>query len=129
MRAFVYCRVSTREQSTSDHYSLENQEQRARDYAGMKKWQIVRLRKDVASGKNEERDGYQALLAAVRDEKVDVVIVYRLDRLSRNVRDIYNFLDDIRDAGVAFVSVTEGFDTTTAMGRGGVRPIDKRDDF
>jgi len=45
------------------------------------------------------------------------VVVYRLDRLSRNVRDIYSFLDQLRTHGVAFVSVTEGFDTTTAMGR------------
>jgi site-specific DNA recombinase len=45
------------------------------------------------------------------------VLVYRLDRLSRNVRDIYNFLDLIRTHNVAFVSITENFDTTTAMGR------------
>jgi site-specific DNA recombinase len=117
MRSFIYCRVSTKEQGTQDHYSLENQEQRCRDYLTMKRWRLHQLRKDVASGKNSEREGFQDLLAAVRGGKVDVVMVYRLDRLSRNVRDIYDFLDTIKSYEVAFVSVTEGFDTTTAMGR------------
>lgn len=117
MRGFVYCRVSTREQSTEDHYSLDNQEHRCLDYSKMKKWRVSKIRKDVASGKNDEREGFQELLRDIRLHKIDVVIVYRLDRLSRNVRDIYQFLNIIKDSDVAFVSVTEGFDTTTAMGR------------
>lgn len=117
MRAFVYCRVSTDEQSTDNHYSLGNQEQRAREYVKHKGWRVGQIRKDVASGKDTNRDGYQELLDAVNDRSVDVIIVYRLDRLSRNVRDIYDFLDVIREAGIGFVSLTEGFDTTTAMGR------------
>jgi len=117
MRAFIYCRVSTREQSSEDHYSLDNQEQRGRDYLKMKRWQLFKVRKDVASGKSPDREGFQELLTDIRARRVDVVLVYRLDRLSRNVKDIYEFLDLIRTSGVAFVSVTEGFDTTTAMGR------------
>ena len=117
MRSFIYCRVSTREQSSEDHYSLDNQEQRCQDYIKMKKWRVSKVRKDVASGKNDERAGFQELLSDIRLQKIDVVIVYRLDRLSRNVRDIYQFLDTIKDSGVVFVSVTEGFDTTTTMGR------------
>ena len=117
MRAFIYCRVSTKEQSSQDHYSLDNQEQRCRDYIKMKGWQLLKVRKDVASGKNDQRDGFSDLRSAITQGHVDVVMVYRLDRLSRNVRDIYDFLDTIKNKGVAFVSVTEGFDTTTAMGR------------
>jgi len=83
----------------------------------MKHWQCVRVLNDIVSGNNDDREGFQYLLAAIRDGKLDVVIVYRLDRLSRNVRDIYDFLDSIRDFGVGFGSVTEGFDTTTATGR------------
>jgi len=99
MRAFLYCRVSTKEQGTQDHYSLDNQEQRCRNYMTMKRWQCYKTRKDIASGKDDERPGFQELLTAVRDGKIDVVIVYRLDRLSRNVRDIYDFLDSIRESG------------------------------
>ena len=83
----------------------------------MKKWRVSKIRKDVTNGKNDEREGFQELLHDIRLRKIDVVIVYRLDRLSRNVRDIYQFLDTIKDSDVALVSVTEGFDTTTAMGR------------
>jgi site-specific DNA recombinase len=117
VRAFIYCRVSTKEQSSEAHYSLDNQEERARDYLRMKKWRVAKVRKDVASGKSDEREGFQELLTEIREGRVEAVVVYRLDRLSRNVRDIYGFLDLIRETGVAFVSVTEGFDTSTAMGR------------
>lgn len=117
MRAFVYCRVSSKEQASQDHYSLDNQDQRCSDYIKMKQWRRAAMRKDVASGKNDDRVGFQNLLTAIHVGKVDVVVAYRLDRLSRNVRDIYDFLDKIKKNGVAFVSITEGFDTTTAMGR------------
>lgn len=117
MRAFCYCRVSTEEQSTDDHYSLGNQEKKARDYAKIKDWQVVSVRKDVASGKDTNRSGFQELVSSVKAKDIDLVLVYRLDRLSRNVRDIYDTLDLMRQHDVAFVSISEGFDTTTAMGR------------
>ena len=117
MQCFAYCRVSSEEQASDNHYSLANQEQKARDYAKLKGWRVAEVRKDVASGRNVERDGYRDLLAAIRSGCVDCVLVYRLDRLSRNVRDIYDFLELIREHDVAFVSLSEGFDTTTAMGR------------
>ena len=117
MRVFTYCRVSTEEQATDAHYSLANQEQKARDYAKAKDWRVANVVKDVASGKDANRDGYQQLLSCIENRSIDGVVVYRLDRLSRNVRDIYDFLDMIRDANIAFISLSEGFDTTTAMGR------------
>lgn len=117
MRAFCYCRVSTEEQSTDEHYSLDNQEKKAKEYAKLKNWRIVKTRKDVASGKDTNRSGFQELVQAVKSKEIDLVLVYRLDRLSRNVRDIYDMLDLMKEHDVAFVSITEGFDTTTAMGR------------
>ncbi|MHB9038929.1 MAG: recombinase family protein, partial [Armatimonadota bacterium] len=90
---------------------------RGRDCCKSKGWRITDIRKDVASGKNANRDGFQDLKAAIDNEKVGVVIVYRLDRLSRNVRDIYDFLDLIARHNVALVSLCESLDTTTAMGR------------
>ena len=117
MRAFVYCRVSTQEQATDDHYSLANQEARCRDYIKHRSWQLVKVLKDVGSGKSAERSGYQELLLAIREKRVDVVVVYRLDRLSRNVVDVYNALDAFNRSEVGFASVQEAFDTTTAMGR------------
>ena len=115
MRAFCYCRVSTEEQSTDDHYSLANQEKKAKDYAKVKEWQVVRVHKDVASGKDTNRRGFQELVAWIKAREIDLVLVYRLDRLSRNVRDIYDMLDLMKEHEVAFVSISEGFDTTTAL--------------
>jgi site-specific DNA recombinase len=116
MRAFIYCRVSTGEQATEDHYSLENQEKRARECVKTKTWQIGKIRKDKLSGNNSDRPGYQELLDDIRRGLVDAVVVYRLDRLSRNVKDIHDFIDLALENRVQFISITEGFDTTTAMG-------------
>ncbi|HOC32246.1 MAG TPA: recombinase family protein, partial [Armatimonadota bacterium] len=117
LRAYVYCRVSTEEQSREDHYSLHNQEVRARDYAKAKGWVIVKVKKNVGSGKNTSRPGFQDLLTAIKKREIDLVIVYRLDRLSRNVGDIYDTIELMKANDVDFASITEGFDTTTAMGR------------
>ncbi|MEI6512868.1 MAG: recombinase family protein [bacterium] len=117
MQAYIYCRVSTEEQATDNNYSLENQEMKGKDCAKIKEWHVAEITKDVASGKDTNRPGYQELLKAIKNGRIDVVVVYRLDRLSRNVRDIYDFLDLIKTHDVGFVSLSEGFDTTTAMGR------------
>lgn len=117
MQCFNYCRVSSEEQATDNNYSLDNQEQRAADLAKSKGWRVSKVVKDVASGKDANRPGYKELISCIKNGKVDCVLVYRLDRLSRNVRDIYDFLDLIKTHDIAFVSITEGFDTTTAMGR------------
>jgi site-specific DNA recombinase len=117
VRAFIYCRVSTQEQATDDPYSLANQEARCRQYIKQRSWQLVKVLKEVGSGKSAERPSYQELLAAIREKRVDVVLVYRLDRLSRNVVDVYNALEAFARNNVGFASVQEAFDTTTAMGR------------
>src|ERR1035437_3837231 len=78
MRAFVYCRVSTQEQAEDDHYSLANQEQRCRDYIKHKSWQLVKALKDVVSSKSAQRESCQELLQAIREQRIDVVVVYRL---------------------------------------------------
>jgi site-specific DNA recombinase len=109
--------VSTEEQSRDDHYSLHNQEVRAKDYAKAKQWRIVKVKKDVGSGKNTDRPGFQDLVSCIQKREIDLVIVYRLDRLSRNVGDIYDTIDLMKQNDVEFASITEGFDTTTAMGR------------
>jgi site-specific DNA recombinase len=115
--AFVYCRVSTEEQSREDHYSLALQEERCRAYAKQRGWRVAKVRKDTGSGKDDQRSGYQELRQAMTAGDIDVVVVYRLDRLSRNVRDVYDFLNGTSEAGIGFASTSGAFDTTTAMGR------------
>ena len=92
-RAFVYCRVSTEEQGTEDHHSLDYQEEKARLRVQEKNWALIKVRKDVGSGKGtKDRPGFQELVRDIKQGNIDVVIVYKLDRLSRNVGDIYDFI-------------------------------------
>jgi DNA invertase Pin-like site-specific DNA recombinase len=69
------------------------------------------------SGGNLDRPALQALLAAVRDGKVDVVVVYKIDRLTRSLADFAKIVEIFAARGVSFVSVTQQFNTTTSMGR------------
>lgn len=69
------------------------------------------------SGKNTNRPGFLRLMEDVRQQKITVLYVYRLDRLGRSVLDFCGTLEDLQRHGVAFVSVRENFDTSTPMGR------------
>lgn len=69
------------------------------------------------SGKNTKRPSFQELMRDVRKNELDVVMVYKLDRISRNVREFSTMYETFEDYGVAFVSVKESFDTSTPIGR------------
>ncbi len=117
-RVFVYCRVSTEEQGTDDHRSLDYQEEKARLRVQEKNWPLIKVRKDVSSGKStKDRPGFQELVRDIKQGSIDVVIVYKLDRLSRNVGNIYDFIDLTQEHNVDLVSLTENLDTTSPIGR------------
>ena len=69
------------------------------------------------SGKNTNRPSFQRLVADIKARKVNVLCCYRLDRISRSIRDFCALLDDLQRYGVSFVSLRDQFDTTTPMGR------------
>ena len=69
------------------------------------------------SGKDLNREGIKTLIDLVKDRKVDAVVVYKLDRLSRRVRDTLSLMDLIEKRSVAFHSITERIDTKSAMGK------------
>lgn len=69
------------------------------------------------SGKNTKRPSFQELMRDVQKNELDVVMVYKLDRISRNVREFSAMYETFEDHGVAFVSVKESFDTSTPIGR------------
>jgi DNA invertase Pin-like site-specific DNA recombinase len=64
-----------------------------------------------------DRPGLQQLLADVRASKVDVIVVYKVDRLTRALSDFSKIVDVLDEAGASFVSITQAFNTTTSMGR------------
>lgn len=69
------------------------------------------------SGKNTDRPELEDLINDIQANKISRVIVYRLDRISRNITDFYNLYSIMQEHGTDFVSVNENFDTSTPMGR------------
>lgn len=102
--------------------SVSVQIQLCKDYAGIIfKDQEVEFKiydKDEGfSGKNMNRPSFQELMDDVQNNVLDVVMVYKLDRISRNVQEFSAMYDIFQKHNVSFVSVKESFDTTTPMGR------------
>ncbi len=117
-RAVGYVRVSTEEQAR-EGISIEAQEERIRALAAAKGWNLSNVIKDAGfSGKNLNRPGAKALLDICLGAGTDVVIVYKVDRITRKQKDLWFLLEEVFEAKrVGFVSVTEAFDTTTAAGK------------
>jgi len=69
------------------------------------------------SGKNTDRPRFQAMIQDARDKKFDILICYRLDRISRSVSDFSTLLEELNNLEISFISVREQFDTSTAMGK------------
>ena len=115
--AIGYVRVSTEEQAR-EGISIEAQEERIRALATAKGWDLIEIIKDPGySGKNLSRPGIKSLIDSCRRGTVNVVIVYKVDRLTRRQKDLWYLLEDVFYKNqVGFVSVTEAFDSTTAAG-------------
>jgi DNA invertase Pin-like site-specific DNA recombinase len=112
----IYARLSA-EEEVRGGMSLDMQVARCQEYADGNGLHVAGVFQDYGfSGKNTRRPSFEAMRAGLPE--VDGVIVWKLDRLSRRVRDVYNFLEDCDRKGKGFISVAERFDTTTAMGRG-----------
>lgn len=118
MRAAIYIRVSTDEQA-AEGFSLSAQEERCRNFIQSQGWQIIKepYIDDGYSAKDLERPAIQQMIQDLKNNEFDVIVVYRLDRLVRSVLDLHQLLQLFDKHQVAFKSVTEVFDTTTAMGR------------
>lgn len=117
-KAAGYIRVSTEEQSQHG-YSLEAQIEAVKKYCELQKWELVRIyRDDGYSGSSMERPGLQQLLEDVPLGQFNVVVVWKLDRLSRNLKETLYLLDDVLEKnGICFTSIQEQFDTTTPIGK------------
>jgi DNA invertase Pin-like site-specific DNA recombinase len=117
MRAIGYARVSTDKQADRG-VSLEAQQEKIRAMAVVQGAALQDLIVDAGeSAKTLDRPGMERLLALVDARKVDVVIIAKLDRLTRSVKDLAQLLERFTRRGVALVSVAESLDTNTAAGR------------
>lgn len=120
-RAALYLRVSTEEQNKEGHYGLGVQEERGRSFCESQEYTLAEehIYKDEKSGglAIEQRPGLKELFAAAERKEFDVLVVYKTDRLARNLRILVNAIHNLERMTVAFRSVTEPFDTTTSFGR------------
>lgn len=118
LRAAVYIRVSSQEQA-NEGVSLAAQEERCRAYAASQGWAIAQVYIDPGySGKSLQRPAMHRLLADAPTGVWQIVLVWRLDRLTRRQRDALHILEEVlTPAGVGLKSVTESFDTTTPLGK------------
>lgn len=116
-RALGYVRVSTDDQADSGQ-SLLLQREKVEAMATVQDLELLDVIEDAgASAKSLRRDGMGRLLELVDAGAVDVVVIYKLDRLTRSVRDLGDLLERFDRAGVSLVSVSESLDTGTAAGR------------
>jgi DNA invertase Pin-like site-specific DNA recombinase len=122
LRCAVYTRKSSEEGLEQEFNSLHAQREACEAFIASQKsegWALVRDQYDDGgiSGGTLERPGLKQLLADIEDGLVDVVVVYKIDRLSRSLMDFSKLVEVFDRNGVTFVSVTQSFNTTTSMGR------------
>ena len=111
LRAALYARVSTTDQTT------DNQLLEPRRYAEARGWTVTEYVDEGVSGAKESRPALDRLLKDARRRRLDALVVWRLDRLGRNLRHLILTLDELTALGVSFVSLGEGIDTSTPAGR------------
>ena len=122
IRCVVYTRKSSEEGLEQEFNSLDAQREAGEAYIHSQKhegWTLLPNRYDDGgiSGGTMDRPGLQQLLADVKNNRIDVVVVYKVDRLSRSLGDFAQIIDLFDKHGVSFVSVTQQFNTTSSMGR------------
>lgn len=108
--------MSTKEQGSEDHFSLEHQASVIRQYAADRGWVVGPMLQYVESG-GSNRHILRRILDQVRRESIDVVMVSELDRLARDLVATMGFIEDLQSAGCHFVSVKDGFDATDPAGQ------------
>ena len=111
-RIAIYARVSTDRQST------ESQLNTLREYIEKREWNLFKEYIDEGfTGSNTKRPAFKEMMADAKKRRFDVLLVYKLDRLSRSLKDLIITLDDLKSTGIDFVSYDNSLDTTTPTGR------------
>jgi DNA invertase Pin-like site-specific DNA recombinase len=109
--AAVYVRVSTGEQDTG------MQEQELREYCERRGWESILYRDRGQSGAKQDRPALTALLSDLRKRRLDVILVWSLDRLARSLKQLLTISEECRSLGVDLVSLKQSIDTTLPASR------------
>ncbi len=110
-RAAIYVRVSTAEQET------DLQEHELQEYCERRGWSCVVYRDKGQSGAKNDRPALTAMMNDLRRRKIDVVVVWALDRLARSLKQLLSIAEECRSVGVDLVSLKQNVDTTLPAGR------------
>ncbi|PYG88461.1 site-specific DNA recombinase [Ruminiclostridium sufflavum DSM 19573] len=118
MRAVLYVRVSTEEQAI-EGYSISAQTSILREFAKAYEYDVIKVYQDAGiSGKNiSGRPALKELLSDARSKKFDIVLIWKLSRLSRSLLDLLEMVDIFNQNGISFQSFSEKFDTSTPIGK------------
>jgi DNA invertase Pin-like site-specific DNA recombinase len=110
-RVVAYVRVSTTDQST------ELQRREIEDYCRARGWAIPAFYEDKKSGTSTDRPSFKQLIEECRARKVDLLLVWKLDRFARSMKDLVNTLQEFSELGIEFISLKDQIDMTTSTGR------------
>jgi DNA invertase Pin-like site-specific DNA recombinase len=110
-RAALYARVSTTDQT------CDNQRHELRRYAEARGWTATEYVDTGVSGAKDRRPALDRLMTDAAKRRIDVVVVWRLDRFERNLRHLVTSIEELAAAGVSFVSMGESIDTASPTGR------------
>ncbi len=118
-RAVVYTRKSTSQGLEQEFNSIHAQREACEAYARMQGWTVLPNYYDDGgfSGASTDRPAFQRLMEDARRKQFDVIVVHRLDRLSRSLADFVGFMAKLNDYGVSFVAVNQQIDTNTPAGK------------
>ncbi len=111
MRVGIYARVSTHDQQT-----LPMQLKQMKEYIKNREWKLATEIQEVGSGA-KTRPRREELLKMARRREIDAILVWKLDRFGRSLADLITTLNELRDIGVTFISLTESLDFSTPSGR------------
>lgn len=114
----LYARVSTQEQAVKG-FSIDEQVERMKNFCNSKEWKSFQIYKDAGfSGASTDRPALQKMIRDIKKGLINVVLVYKLDRLSRSQKETLTLIDDIFLANNCdFISLNENFDTSSPLGR------------
>src|SRR3989344_3665948 len=112
MKVGIYARVSTKEQN------VENQMSELTKYCQARNYEIFKVYTEVGvSGSKESRPSFDCLMNDAHKRKFDILLVWKLDRLSRSLKHLLNTLDTLNSLNISFVSYNDNIDTTTPQGK------------
>lgn len=115
--AGIYVRVSTEEQSR-EGFSLKEQEERLKELCNFKRYEIYKIYKDAGiSAKNDKRPAYQEMMSDVKSKNINVIVAFKLDRLTRSVYDIEKLMKTVNDYECDIDCMADESNTTTSNGR------------